>query len=124
MSFKNDIYSMGVIFLIILYKNIKIFALLKRKSIENDVMQKKLFIKCNSFLKNLNTLRTDLNVDENKYILLDLIYDFVENNNTCNFYSTINDKLRFQILIDFIKDCLKTKYCIELLEQKYSNLLS
>lgn len=124
MSFKNDIYSMGVIFLIILYKNIKIFALLKIKSIENNVTQKKLFIKCNNFLKNLNTLRTDLNIDENKYILLDLIYEFVENNNTYNFYSTINDKMRFQVLIDFIKDCLKTKYCIELLEQKYSNLLS
>jgi len=124
MSHKNDIYSMGVIFLIILYKNIKIFALIKKKSIENDNSQKKLFIKCNTFLKNINTLRNEITIDENKYKMLDLIYDFIKSVEISNFYTTINDQFRFPILIDFIKDCLKTRYNIIELEGKYSNLLS
>lgn len=125
MSFKSDIYSLGMVLLITLFKNIKLIISIKKRKINIEKpSNKKRIIKYNILLKQLNALRNEIEIDDNKLKMIDFIKQFIEkNNNTINFYTTINDNLKFPILLDFIKDCIKTKYNIEELEGKYASLL-
>lgn len=125
MSFKSDIYSLGMVLLIILFKNIKLIISIKKRRINTEKpSNKKRIIKYNILLKQLNALRNEIEIDDNKLRMIEFIKEFIEkNNNTLNFYTTINDNLKFPILLDFIKDCIKTKYDIEELEGKYGSLL-
>ncbi len=120
MSFKSDIYSLGMVLLIILFKNLKLIIYIKKRKISNQ----KIIIKYNFLIKKLNALRNEIEIDNNKFKMIDLIKDTIEkSNNTLNFYTTINDKFKFPILLDFIKDCITTKYNIEELEEKYKSIL-
>ena len=125
MSFKNDIYSLGMVLLILLLKNIKLMISIKKRTLNAEKpSNKKIIIKYNILIKQLNALRNEIEIDDNKLKMIDFIKEFIEQNSTTlNFYTTINDNLKFPILLDFIKDCIKTKYNIEELEGKYGSLL-
>ena len=53
MSFNNDIYSLGVIAIILLFKNTKLMIHLNKKKLDNN-KNKKLIIKLQSIMKKLN----------------------------------------------------------------------
>lgn len=127
MSFKNDIYSLGMVILIMLFKNIKLIISIKKNALDpNNPFNKKTSIKYNTFLKKLNTLRNEIEIDDNKFKIIDLICEIVETNNI-NFFTIINDKMKFALLIEFIKDCInigvKYYYNVEELYEKYQSIM-
>lgn len=125
MSFKNDIYSLGMVLLIILFKNIKLLISIKKNALNpENISNKKTILRYNTLIKRLNILRNDINIYDNKLKIINLIKEFIENSSSLNFFTTINDKLRFSILLDLIKDCIKTKYDIEELEDKYQSIIN
>jgi serine/threonine protein kinase len=125
MSFKSDIYSLGMVLLIILFKNIKLLISLKKNTLNAEIpSNKKTLLRYNTLIKRLNTLRNDINIYDNKLKIINLIKEFIEKSSSLNFFTTINDKLRFSILLDLIKDCIKTKYDIEELEDKYQSIIN
>jgi hypothetical protein len=125
MSFKNDIYSLGVVLLIILFKNIKLLISIKKNALDQEnSSNKKIILRYNTLIKRLNTLRSEIDIYDNKLKIINLIKEFIDNSSSLNFFTTINDKLRFSILLDLIKDCIKTKYDIEELEDKYQSIIN
>jgi hypothetical protein len=138
MCFDNDLYSFGVLMLILLYKNMKlIFSTCKNK--QDD---KKIIIKNENYIKRLNQLRNGLENDENKIIMLKLISRFmtentlsygVEDGITCGimkrngiiptpFFDNHN-RNQFLDYIEMITDCLKLKTNIVELNKKYKERL-
>lgn len=115
MSFKNDIFSLGVISLILLYKNIKLAISIKSKS-EN----KKLVIKYQNLLKKMNILRDGIEDNENKFKLLDLI--ILTSKKDTDFFGDDNGNLinNCKDFKEFIIDCINTKYDINELMDKYN----
>jgi serine/threonine protein kinase len=113
MSFKNDIFSLGVISLILLYKNIKLAIGIKCKS-----QNKKLVIKYQNLLKKMNTLRDGIEDNENKIKLLDLI--ILTSKKDTDFLGDGSLKKCINIYKEFIIDCINTKYDINELIDKYN----
>jgi serine/threonine protein kinase len=114
MSFKNDIYSIGVILLILLYKSIKLIISSFKKNPDYYNQNK---IKINTTLKKIIFLKNNLENNTNKKKLLSILIDF---------YSEINkDKIpTFLYIKEIILDCLTTKYNIFELINKYNNFSS
>ena len=131
MSFKNDIYSLGVVSLILLYKNIKLLLIIKKKFlIEKEDSStpkiKKIIIKYQSLIKKLTNLRDVIEDDSNKIKMLKLIEDYLKKYQPCGdgleFYDENNIK-KFKYYKEFIIDCLKVKLNINELFDKYRNIL-
>jgi hypothetical protein len=118
MSFKNDIYSLGVISLILLYKNLKILLVYFKKSLTN----KKTMIKIQEYIKKLNGLRDVIEDDNNKLKLLDLIESIYKKYDKLNFFDDNYNLSKFKIYKYFIIDCLNTELNITELKEKYKDL--
>ena len=100
MSFKNDIYSLGVISLVLLYKNIKVLIAIQKKSKKKTLIMKK-----------LNELRDVIEVDENKINILNIITEYFNNskNDSLNFFDDIYNYKMLKKYKDFIVDCIKNQ---------------
>ena len=116
MSFKNDIYSFGVLCLLMLYKNIKLILVLKILLTEN----KKVLIKYQSLIKKLTLLKYNLIDDNNKLKMLNLIGNIMIKHNKDFFEDNLISD--FNIYKDFILSCIKTKYDIKDLIKNYRNI--
>jgi len=124
MQFNNDIYSLGVVLLILLYKNIKLLILKKKKNLENSVKKdKKQIIKYQNILKKLNTLKENIEDDNNKMEILDLLEYFLKRykNDSVEFLGINSNK--FNYFKELIIDCINIKLNIDELYNKYSGTL-
>ena len=120
MSFKNDIYSLGVVALVLLYKNTKLILTLIKKSFSNDnIKNKKIIIKYQSLIKKMTHLRDVIEEDDNKIKMLNLISNILIKDNNIKFFDDININ-NFKFYKEFIIDCIKTKYNINELIRKYN----
>ena len=119
MSLKNDIYSLGVITLMIFYKNVKLDLILKRKVLNNEKIQnKKNLIDIQTKLTKLNNYRENLEKDEIKIKMLTFLFNYLKKD--------LKDKNEFNDLFffkNFILDCLYTKFDINTLKEKYEKIL-
>lgn len=105
-EFKNDLYSLGVVLLILLYKNVKLLILQKKN------------IKYQNILKKLNYLKENIENDENKIKILDLIgYYFKKYKNDNTNYNMNYHK--FNYFKELIIDCIKNNLDINNLYKKY-----
>jgi hypothetical protein len=122
MEYKNDIFSLGVILLILLFKNIKLIIILKKKELN---INKKTEIKYQSLIKKLNLLRDKIEDYNSKIKILDLIKIFLKKNKNeiFNFFD-IDDIQTFDIFIELIIDCLNTKLDIHELKNKYKSIIN
>ena len=116
MSFKNDIYSFGILCLLLLYKNVKLFLGLKISLTEN----KKLLIKYQSLIKKLTILRDNFVDNNSKLKMLNLIGNIMIKHNKDFFEDNLISD--FNIYKDFILSCIKTKYGINDLIKNYRNI--
>jgi hypothetical protein len=105
MNFQNDIFSLGVILLILLYKNIKLMLFFKK-----------------SVLKNLNVLRDSIEDNNKKIEMLDLLKNYIKNNkeSLSDFIGLHYSKLKYYA--ELIIDCIHTKLDINNIEKKYNKL--
>lgn len=121
MSFNNDIFSMGVISLILMYKNIKLFLSYSKKIIN----KKK--------IKNLIVCRNNIEENDTKFKMLKLIEDIInkncikknnkmKHNINFEFLDKINDINKYKLYNQFIIDCINNKYNIEELKIEYKDL--
>jgi len=125
MSFNNDIFSLGVISLILMYKNMKLFLAYSKK-LENR-----------KIIKKLSSFRSDIEDNEVKIKLLNLIEEIVNKNcikkitkrkynnikpENFVFFDENNDINKYKLYQEFILDCLEYKYNIEELKEKYNKL--
>jgi serine/threonine protein kinase len=125
MSFNNDIYSLGVISLVLLYKNIKLLLNIKKKSIiDNSQKNKKLIIIYHSLLKKLNYLRDNIEDNDNKIKMINILEDYFKlNRSDLNiFFDDIIDINIFINYKSFILDCINIKYNINELIVKYKSI--
>ena len=124
MSYKNDIYSIGVIALILLYKNIKIIISQKKDLLKVDTIKnKKNILKYHTLLKKLNLLRDNIEDDKNKIKMLNLIYYFLSKNSgdIGDFFQNNIEKIR--VYKNFILDCLHLHFNIHELYKNYDDVL-
>ena len=120
MSFKNDIYSLGVVGLVLLYKNTKLILTLIKKSFSNDnIKNKKIIIKYQSLIKKITHLRDVIEEDDNKIKMLNLISNILMKDENIKFFDDIN-VVKFKFYKEFIINCIKTKYNINELINKYN----
>ena len=120
MSFKNDIYSLGVVSLVLLYKNTKLILTLIKKSFSNDnIKNKKIIIKYQSLIKKMTHLRDVIEEDDNKIKMLNLISNILSKDNNIKFFD-VNNIVKFKFYKEFIINCIKTKYSITDLINKYN----
>jgi hypothetical protein len=116
MSFSNDIYSIGVIILIILYKNTKLYLFSKKKNLNlNLESDKKIIIKYQNIIKKMNDLRDKIEDDKIKLELLDLIYKYYMK----NIIDSNKNKLKY--IKDFIIKCILDRPTIIDLKNKFKN---
>ena len=108
-DFKNDIFSLGVILLIILYKNLKLIISINKKN-KNVISNKKLNIKYQTVVKKLNTYRDK--IEENNIKIKSLTYTcmYYEKNKSdlLNFFEHYNDD-KLEFLKNLIIDCIQLK---------------
>jgi serine/threonine protein kinase len=125
MSFKNDIFSLGVILLVILYKNTKlIISVSKKRAIEEAQENRKLILNLQSLIKKLNKLRDDIENNNTKFKLLDVISKFIHSTSNLTNFLNKNEINKFNSFKDLIIDCINTKFNInELKNLKYHNLV-
>jgi len=117
MSFKSDIYSLGIIIIMLLYKKIKLHISINKKKLkEDEIKNKKEIIKQNNFIKKLTLLKDNLDKKENKIKLLDSIKFYFKKNR-----DVYTDNLN--ILIDLIMNCINREYNIKDLLNNYSEKL-
>ena len=122
MNFSNDIYSLGVISLILLYKNIKLLLNIKKNSIiDNSQKNKKIIIKYQSLLKKINILRDTIEDHENKIKMLNILEDYIKLNedDMDNFFDDNLNISKFKYFKEFILDCINIKCNIYELITKY-----
>jgi serine/threonine protein kinase len=121
MSFKNDIYSLGVIALILLYKNIRLIIAVDKKNLcDDNPKNKKIIIKNQNLMKKLNKLRDKIEDNKNKIKILDLIDVFLKKNNS-EFFN--NNMYKFKFYKEFIINCLSNTFDINGIIDKYDKLL-
>lgn len=120
MTFKNDIYSLGVVALVLLYKNTKLILTLIKKSLNNDnIKNKKIIIKYQSLIKKMTHLRDVIEEDDNKIKLLNLISNILTKDSNIKFFNE-NTIDKYKFYKEFIINCIKTKYSIGELINKYN----
>jgi len=120
-TFNNDIYSLGVILLIILYKNIKLLINQKKQKLDNNLQKdKKKIINYQNILKKMNTLRDNIEDNNNKIEILDLLDNYLKKNknDTNQFFDNNIDK--FKYFKELIVDCINNNLDINQLYNKYN----
>jgi serine/threonine protein kinase len=121
MIFNNDIYSLGVVLLILLYKNIKLLILQKKNILENNLEKnRKDIIKYQNILKKLNNLITNIEDNNNKIEILNLLEYYLKRykNDSISFFGIYADK--FNYYKELINDCIYTKVDINNIYDKYN----
>ena len=125
MSFNNDIFSLGVISLILLYKNIKILINIKKNCIiDNSQKNKKLIIKYLALYKKFNSMKDNIEDNDVKIKMLELLEDYFKLNkcDTDNFFDNNYDINKFVYFKNFIIDCINAKNNINEIVLKYKIL--
>jgi serine/threonine protein kinase len=120
MSFNNDIFSLGVIALVLLYKNIKLI-LSYNKTIENKKMAKKLTSFRNNIEDNKNKMKMINTIEE--YLKKECNSKDLLNNNTINNNFFNNNIDKFKIYKNFINDSINNKLNIKSIIEKYEEIL-
>jgi len=110
MSFKHDIYSIGVITLVLLYKNIKLNL--------NYIKD----IKSKGIIKKLVNFKTKIEDNKVKIKIVDIIDKYIKQKHLL-FLDDKYDYDKFNILKEFIGDCIETKFTIQQLKDKYEKIL-
>ena len=124
MDISNDIFSLGVVLLILLYKNIKLLILQKKKILENNLKKdKKKIIKYQSILKKLNNLKDNIEENDNKIEMLNLLEFYLKRykNDSIEFLGINSNK--FKYFKELVIDCINIKFNIDDLYNKYEPLL-
>jgi len=117
-TFKNDIFSIGVISMILLYKMIKIIISSKK----HDEKNQNILIKYQNIIKKINILKNKLEENNCKIKMMNLLEKFYKN----NIYDDGNFN-KFDTLKLFILDCInvnKNNMDIYKLSEKYGNQFS
>ena len=130
MSFNNDIYSLGVLCILLLYKNIKTHIFNEKNILKNiNLQNKKRLIYFQNFIKKMNLYKNNIEKNEYKYKMLNLIEKFYlediilyDKNSNPKDYINTSEKLKHYK--DFIKDCIDTKYDIDRLYSNYNTLFT
>ena len=110
MEFKNDIFAIGVILIVILYKNIK--NLLSYKKKENN----KKSLKIQNFIKKMNILKDTIDKKESKIKLLDLMEIILKKESSFGFFDE-NNFDNFLLYKKIILDCINTENLSIILEK-------
>jgi hypothetical protein len=119
MSFKNDIYSLGIIIIMLLYKTIKLqISNNKKKLKEDEIKNKKEIIKQNGFIKKLNILKDNIEKKESKNKLIENIINYFKRNERI-----IDNLNKITYLKDLINDCINPEKNINELLSIYSEKL-
>ena len=141
MSFKNDIFSLGVIAIVLLYKNTKLL-LSYRKSVDSKNIIKKLTTFRTNIENNkakidmINVIERYLKKEHKKennksffkktnFIDINIINSKVNNeqyNENLSFYRD-NDIDKFKIFKNFIDDCINNRLDIHQMNDKYEKIL-
>lgn len=118
MTFNNDIYSLGVIILILLYKNTKLYLFLKKKKLNYELeSDKKIIIKYQNIIKQMNEMRDKIEDDKVKLDLLNLIYKYYMKN------ILDNNKKKLKFIKELILKCILNKSSIVDLKNKFNKNL-
>lgn len=119
MSFHNDIYSLGVIAIVLMYKNTKLL-LTYNKNIDSK-----------NIIKNLIKYRNDIEENKAKLDLLKTVETYLKkefnkkNKTEYIFYENKEELESFKQFKAFINDCLDCKrYDIKMLKTKYNSLFN
>lgn len=140
MTFQNDIFSLGVISIVLLYKNTKLLiSFLKnieskliikkltefRNKIEDNNMKIKLVNIIEKYLVKEHTKFIKNNKTKTKNKALNKIKELNINNDIYEFFDETYNIELFSVFKDFINDCLgiTKKYDIKSLIEKYQNTL-
>jgi serine/threonine protein kinase len=123
-EFKNDIFSLGVILLVLLYKNIKLMIFLKKKNIGKDDINiyKKVNIKYQSILKKITLLKDKIEENSNKKKILKFMENHLMKNKKTTFNFFENNLEKFEMFKCLILDCINCNYDINMLKDKFINL--
>ena len=125
MSFKNDIYSLGIIIIMLLYKTIKLdISNNKKKLKEDEIKNKKEIIKQNGIIKKLSLLKDNIEKKESKIKLIDNVINYFkkkEESSELKLKST--NLIKINYLKDLIHNCINTNKNINELLQIYSEKL-
>jgi serine/threonine protein kinase len=124
-DFKNDLFSLGVILIVLLYKNIKLMIILKKKELSKDDIHKykSMNIKYQSILKKITVLKDKIEENDIKNKILNFIEEHLIKNRkqTMTFFSNDEEFNKFKYLKDLILDCISCRYNINELKEKYMN---
>jgi hypothetical protein len=123
-TFHNDLYSLGIIGVVLLYKIIKIIIFnynVYSSTLEHNT---KLIIKNKNIYKEMSKLRDKISENNNHINLLNLCIEFFSKLhklkfNKCNFYNNIDQLYRFK---NIVIDCFDEKYDIDKLYEKYKEI--
>ena len=125
MSFKNDIYSLGIIIIMLLYKTIKLdISNNKKKLKEDEIKNKKEIIKQNGIIKKLSLLKDNIEKKESKIKLIDNVINyFKKKEQSTELKSKSTNLIKINYLKDLIHNCINTNKNINELLQIYSEKL-
>lgn len=123
-SFHNDLYSLGIIGIVLLYKTIKMIIFNYNAYSSTLEHNTKLIIKTKNIYKEMSKLRDDITESNNKIKLLNLCIEFFSKLkklkfNKCNFYSDVDKLYAFK---NMIIDCLNEKYDVDRLYEKHKEI--
>ena len=125
MSFKNDIYSLGIIIIMLLYKTIKLdISNNKKKLKEDEIKNKKEIIKQNGIIKKLSLLKDNIEKKESKIKLIDNVINyFKKKEQSTELKSKSTNLIKINYLKDLIHNCINTSKNINELLEIYSEKL-
>ena len=123
-TFHNDLYSLGIIGVVLLYKTIKMIIFnynLYSSTLEHNT---KFIIKSKNIYKEMSKLRDKISENNNHINLLNLCVEFFSKLkklkfNKCNFYNDVEKLHKFK---NIIIDCFDEKYDIDKLYEKYKGI--
>ena len=123
-SFHNDLYSLGIIGIVLLYKMIKIIIF--NYNVYSTVLEHntKLIIKTKNIYKEMSKLRDNISENNNHIKLLNLCIEFFSKLkklkfNKCHFYSVVEKLYEFKKMVI---DCFDEKYDVEKLYEKHKEI--
>jgi hypothetical protein len=123
-TFHNDLYSLGIIGVVLLYKTIKMIIFnynVYSSTLEHNT---KFIIKSKNIYKEMSKLRDKISENNNHINLLNLCVEFFSKLkklkfNKCNFYNDVDKLYTFK---NMIIDCFDEKYDIDKLYEKYKGI--
>ena len=115
MSFNNDIYSIGVLLLILLYKNTKLAIQLECNNLINTdiIKNNKKILKYQDIIDKLNSLKEKIEDDKFKIKLLNSLLIILRKNNLLNFFNNNQDFDNLIKIKNIISDCIYLKKNID-----------